>query len=47
MTLTQDQLDLIGAVMAWMEGDDDPATAGRLVTYQDYAQQCAEDLGLS
>ncbi len=47
MTLTQDQLDLIGAVMAWMDGDDTPATTGRSTTYQDYAQQCAEDLGLA
>lgn len=47
MTLTQEQLNLIGAVMAWVEGDDNPAAAGRSITYQDYAQQCAEDLGLT
>lgn len=42
-------LHLIAKVVAWVEGEpaDTINDAARMRTYQDSAQQCAEDLGLA
>lgn len=47
MSLTDEQLHLIGAVMAWMDGDDDFMEVGKATLYQDSAQQFAEEAGLA
>lgn len=45
--ITEQQLALIGQVMAWMDGDDDFMQVGLSVNYQDSAQQFAEDAWLA
>lgn len=47
MSITEEQLHLIGAVIAWMEGDDDFVKVGQSTLYQDSAQQFAEEAGLA
>ena len=45
----EELLELIAKVMGWVEGLDpaDIADFVRETNVQDYAQQCAEDLGLA
>lgn len=44
----EELLNLIAQVIAWMEGEpvDTIDDAAKHTSYQDSAQQCAEDLGL-
>lgn len=46
--IDNETLQLIAKVIAWMEGEpvDTIDDAAKHTSYQDSAQQCAEDLGL-